>query len=424
MRSLSFVVIALSVASCDAFVQSVSSLSARKSSLAAAAPDAQALSDYMAKSHEEKLRAVKDIEDKKNAEIQVCFVYAEFILLIVFFCMGAADTRRKRHHDLYFMPEWIDGLLLTITYFSLWQALKNEVQRLQQSSPSSSAISTSAPGLEGSMEELHAKLVAYQQFMSQYIVKAQEEKVAAVKAAEAAASKKYEEKLQQLLLSGGSTAPSTPASTAAVIPASTSTTENKLYMERNVKVSEAAKAGKSRWGDMETKRAAEQVVGMTPAAVNGAAATAAASAPAAAAAQAPVVVTLDPVTAAEVKEADHGLRADGGVGGPSLAERVAMGANEAIMGAAAPATPTVSRNKVLYHERNAMVSAAAKAGKSRWGPMEVEKAEQLASLPIAAASAPAVAASPQVAAADHGLQAAGAPSLAERVNLGAQLLGS
>ena len=32
---------------------------------------AQALSDYMAKSHEEKLRAVKDVEDKKNSEIEV-----------------------------------------------------------------------------------------------------------------------------------------------------------------------------------------------------------------------------------------------------------------------------------------------------------------------------------------------------------------
>lgn len=32
---------------------------------------AQALSDYMAKSHEEKLRAIKEVEAKKNAEIEV-----------------------------------------------------------------------------------------------------------------------------------------------------------------------------------------------------------------------------------------------------------------------------------------------------------------------------------------------------------------
>jgi hypothetical protein len=32
---------------------------------------AQALSDYMAKSHEEKLRAIKEVEAKKNTEIEV-----------------------------------------------------------------------------------------------------------------------------------------------------------------------------------------------------------------------------------------------------------------------------------------------------------------------------------------------------------------
>jgi hypothetical protein len=35
------------------------------------ADDAQVLSDYMAKSHEEKLRAIKEVEDRKNSEIAV-----------------------------------------------------------------------------------------------------------------------------------------------------------------------------------------------------------------------------------------------------------------------------------------------------------------------------------------------------------------
>jgi hypothetical protein len=39
--------------------------------LPSAEESAKALSDYMAKSHEDKLRAVKDAEAKKNAEIQV-----------------------------------------------------------------------------------------------------------------------------------------------------------------------------------------------------------------------------------------------------------------------------------------------------------------------------------------------------------------
>ena len=41
--------------------------------LCAATDDAsaQALSDYLAKTHEEKLKAVRDVEDKKNSQIQV-----------------------------------------------------------------------------------------------------------------------------------------------------------------------------------------------------------------------------------------------------------------------------------------------------------------------------------------------------------------
>ena len=35
------------------------------------AVDPQELTDYMAKAHEEKLKAVKQAEDKKNAEIEV-----------------------------------------------------------------------------------------------------------------------------------------------------------------------------------------------------------------------------------------------------------------------------------------------------------------------------------------------------------------
>ena len=46
-----------------------------ESSLYASLPSpeesAKALSDYMAKSHEDKLRAIKAVEDKKNAEIKV-----------------------------------------------------------------------------------------------------------------------------------------------------------------------------------------------------------------------------------------------------------------------------------------------------------------------------------------------------------------
>jgi hypothetical protein len=39
----------------------------------------QDLTEMMAKAHEEKIRAMKDIEEKKNAEIQVRFSMVEFV---------------------------------------------------------------------------------------------------------------------------------------------------------------------------------------------------------------------------------------------------------------------------------------------------------------------------------------------------------
>jgi hypothetical protein len=64
-----------SVCCCHAFVpnapkQAVVSLMA----LTPPPANSKALTDYMAKSHEEKLRAVKEAEERKNAEIQVCLL--------------------------------------------------------------------------------------------------------------------------------------------------------------------------------------------------------------------------------------------------------------------------------------------------------------------------------------------------------------
>jgi hypothetical protein len=87
------------------------------------------------------------------------------------------------------------------------------------------------------------------------------------------------------------------------------------------------------------------------------------------------------------------------------------------------AVSSMTREEVLYHQRNSKVTAAAAMGKSRWGPMEVQKTQELASLSLPTGNVMATA--PAVAAADHGLRAdggVGGPSLAERVNLGAKLL--
>ena len=70
-KALSFALIAFHAAQVSAFAPSSAGSSCRSIGRLCMADDAQSLSDYMAKSHEEKLRAVKDIEDKKNSEIAV-----------------------------------------------------------------------------------------------------------------------------------------------------------------------------------------------------------------------------------------------------------------------------------------------------------------------------------------------------------------
>lgn len=123
---------------------------------------------------------------------------------------------------------------------------------------SSSAIAPAAPAAAGalvyedSVEELTAKLISYQNFMAKYIVEAQEQKLLAVKSAEAAAAKTYDAKL---LLLGAAAAAAPPSDLE--VPVSK---EQKAYMDRSAKVTDAGKAGKSRWGDAEVKRSSKDNV--------------------------------------------------------------------------------------------------------------------------------------------------------------------
>lgn len=403
------------------------------------AVDPQELTDYMAKAHEEKLRAVKQAEDKKNDEIE---------------------------------------------------SLKKELKALKSSPGPLATTSSAAPVAppasmdvsEMSKEQLAQKLLSYQQFMAKYIVDAQQQKTRAVAAAELAVTAKYEEKLK---LVGGATEKTVPAAVSppAAIPA---------FEQRTAKVSAAAAAGKSRWGDMENAKAIKAtaasaatgnvVNGAAEEKANGAAAAlaspspvansfhydqrttmvaaagkagksrwgemevakatkvaaalpaAAAMAPSQASAPAPANVEVEINIPDEVAAADHGLRADGGVSGPSLAERINFGAM-LVEGANAPPVPVGKSLATVsyYDQRNAMVAAAGKAGKSRWGDMEIQKVETLvAALPASTASSSGVTqqvpvtVTPEIEAADHGLRADGGvtgPSLAQRVNFGATLLG-
>lgn len=313
-----------------------------------------------------------------------------------------------------------------------------------------------------------AKLIQYQQFMAKYIVEAQQQKTQAVQAAELAMKNKFEEKLR--LLSGttsvqsapeaqpkatlyqersakvsaaaqagksrwgdlenqkaanAATASSVTPSTTSVSGAAVSVASESLFDKRNAMVAAAGKAGKSRWGEMEVAKA-ENLAASLPAST-ASASTAPTTASVATTTTAPAAVKVTP----EIQAADHGLRNDGGVGGPSLAERVNLGSqlfeSSTTTTAAAPVV-SVSTSKAsgLYDKRNAMIAAAGKAGKSRWGDMEIVKVTELtALLPSASGGVALASVPPEVEAADHGLRndgGVGGPSLAQRVNLGSALL--
>jgi hypothetical protein len=263
-----------------------------------------------------------------------------------------------------------------------------ELKQKASSSTSEIVLSAATAPALGSSEEMAAKLAAYQKFMAEYVVKAQESKVIAVQEAEKNAELKFMEKYQLML---------GPASAAAPVAVVIGSNE---YQVRNAHIQKAAAAGKSRWGDLENQKAAGQVPSRPHVdGVAGPAVPALAKSPS---------QTVPP----QVQEADHGLRADGGVGGLTLAERVTQGASAA---AAAPvlASPTMA----YYAKRTASVAAAGMAGKSRWGGMEISRASSWKAPSISAAAAAPV----SVEEANHGLRAdggVGGPSLSEQVNLG------
>lgn len=336
---------------------------------------AQALTDYMAKAHEEKLNCLKELEQKKDAELQ---------------------------------------------------ALKKELEELKKSRGSSSielAASSAPPTpvVSGSKEELAAKLVAYQRFMSDYIVKAAEQKLKAVREAEIATSKKYEAQL--LLLSGTAASDSATIEPPKILP----TNVNEAFTKRNAKVTAAAAQGKSRWGDEEVERAkkfseqVKQISSSTPETTTSAATV-----------ETTQTKVIDVEIPAEILEADHGLRADGGVGGLTLAERVLQGAQAQAPTSTVTITSQPSvvpvKDTSRFEKRNSFVLKAVEAGKNyRWGDMEVANVkkyeEQKKVLSSSAATTPVI----NVEEADHGLRAdggVGGPSLSDRVNLGAALLTS
>mmetsp|Transcript_61982 Transcript_61982/g.72490 ORF Transcript_61982/g.72490 Transcript_61982/m.72490 type:complete len:333 (+) Transcript_61982:136-1134(+) len=265
---------------------------------------AQAMSEYLVKSHEEKLKAVKEAEEKKENEIQ---------------------------------------------------GLRDEIETLKTSQKDTAVLQhTGIVPAEGSVEDLTTKLAAYQKFMADYVVRAQEQKLLSVKNAEAAIKKKYEEKF---LLLGKASQPvaETPKIEGKASPAPSPAKEVQNTVNIPDKPAVEKKASKPA---VEKKAAKAKPVAEKKAAVDG-----------------PKTVTsiLNDIPK-EVIEADHGLRADGGVVGPTLAERVMNGAN---LGTDNSPAANGEEKDDVFKKRNKHIVNAGKAGKSRWGEREIERCAEL-----------------------------------------------
>lgn len=324
-----------------------------------------ALSEYLTKAHEEKLRAIQDVEQRKAGEIQ---------------------------------------------------ALKDEIEALkfrQQSGALSvtGATGTTSPAVGADdllslpKEALVNKVLQYQRFMEKYIVQSQEQKVKALKAAEDAVRKRFEDKLVL------STRPSSPEKG-----------EPTLYDARNSAIAAAASAGKSRWGDMEVQRAAAAVGQSSPLVAN------TSSSPSVPISVPLEVQAADHGIKAEgslslAERVSLGINA----GARAVASAQMVPAISST-GPSTSGSDSLSQGHLsLYQQRNARILAAAAAGKTRWGLQEVERVQSLASLPSGASRAatiesPTHSVPPEVVAADHGLRSDGSVggwTLAERVAQGA-----
>lgn len=68
---MKFIPVALAAALVAAPSSAFVSIQSRPSTQLHAVADASALTEYMAKAHEDKLKAIKEAEEKKNVEIEV-----------------------------------------------------------------------------------------------------------------------------------------------------------------------------------------------------------------------------------------------------------------------------------------------------------------------------------------------------------------
>jgi hypothetical protein len=216
--------------------------------------------------------------------------------------------------------------------------------------------------------------------MAEYIVNAQNQKLLAMKEAELKAEKKFQERLEKLFAASGVALPGSVETVDAPF------VEPTLFELRNARVVAAAKEGKSRWGEKEVERAAEQSKNAPVVAASGTSVTTSSSEP-----------TL-------YEQRNARIIAAASEGKSRWGEKEISRALEQSKGS--PSTSQSAAGASLYDQRNAKVVAAAAAGKGRWGDMEVERVKNgVAALNVPSKPSPTVA------------------SLEDRVNLGARLVG-
>jgi hypothetical protein len=130
---------------------------------------AKFLRDYMSKAHEDKLRAISDIEAKYKAQIKVSMPKSVRRL---------EDHRVLCHQQLHFVRihHWHQRLESKIT------ELENKIAVFEGRAPISRGNGSFE--MPATNKQLAKKVAAYQCFLSDYLVKSQIEKLKAVRMAE------------------------------------------------------------------------------------------------------------------------------------------------------------------------------------------------------------------------------------------------
>jgi hypothetical protein len=157
------------------------------------------MTDYLAKSHEEKLKTLALLREK-DSHIQASrmvswtsstpFINLIKCIFLLFFPFTIISSSCLLAQKLTKELESFKAGALTTT-----SSLANTVS----SSPMVSSSSSSSSAATAAKDSFEDKLVAYQRFIANYVIKAQEEKFRAIQRAEAALEKKYQDKIQFLL---------------------------------------------------------------------------------------------------------------------------------------------------------------------------------------------------------------------------------